>query len=245
MNLKQYALNLYAKLIEEYNANKTYPLVQIPLEFSNRLKGTGGYFQFDHFGPKKIVLNNGMMEQNGTKFVDEVLTHEVAHWFVHLEHGRNVKPHGREWKLMMHKLGAEPRRTHSFKRAEPKKGFTYIVNGNEIQVGPIRHKKIQSGIGLYRVRGGGAIKASDWVDYKQERTTELPNGFVSIRPPKKKSVRKGKTKANIVRGLINDYKALGFTKERAKANKTVLEEVTSVADLSLAMAKRYLNNLWD
>jgi predicted SprT family Zn-dependent metalloprotease len=222
------------------------PVALIPMEFSNRLNSTGGYFRYDRFGPIKIVINKRMMEANGKEFVDQVVPHEVAHWFTHLVHGSNHQAHGREWKAMMRLLGQEPKRTHSFKRAEPKKGFTYVVNGNEIQVGPIRHKKIQNGTGSYRVRGGGAIKASDWEGYKAERTTELPNGFVSIRPPvtKKKSVRKGKTKANTVRALINDYKAAGFTSERARKNKTVVEEVMAVANLSETMAKRYLKNLW-
>ena len=39
----------------------------------------------------------------------EVITHEVAHIVVHRKHGRRAKPHGPEWRALMHQAGYPPR----------------------------------------------------------------------------------------------------------------------------------------
>jgi SprT protein len=244
MNLEQYARQVFNKCVQDFQEARSMAVALIPMEFSNRLKSTGGYFRYDSFGPIKIVINKRMMEANGKEFIDQVVPHEVAHWFTHLVHGPHHKAHGREWKAMMRLLGQQPKRTHSFKRVGTKNTFTYRVAGQSVEMGVRRHNNVQRGIKSYAVRLNGvkhSIKASDWEGYKQERTTQLPNGFVSVRPP---VTKKKVTKTNITRDLIKAYKRVGLTSEQARKDQGIVSEVMRIANLSETMAKRYLKDLW-
>lgn len=62
----------------------------------------------------EIRLNPVLLQENRQAFIDEVLPHEFAHLIVHQVFGR-VRPHGKEWQMVMEKvLGVPASTTHSF-----------------------------------------------------------------------------------------------------------------------------------
>jgi len=53
-------------------------------------------------------LNNGL-DEGETALLEEVLCHELAHLAARELHGRNIRPHGPEWKSLMRDAGYEPK----------------------------------------------------------------------------------------------------------------------------------------
>ena len=103
----------------------------------------------------EIQLNSIMLYENGEKFIDEVVPHELAHLITFQNFGR-VKPHGKEWQYVMSEImKKEPKVTHNFqiKRNE----YVYICNCQEHYLSPIRHNKIRKNKTSYQCRKCGTI----------------------------------------------------------------------------------------
>ena len=69
----------------------------------------------------EIRLNPVLFQENRKAFIEEVIPHEIAHLVVYqifgLAHpeGSKVRPHGKEWQMVMEKVFTVPARTtHSF-----------------------------------------------------------------------------------------------------------------------------------
>ena len=56
-----------------------------------------------------IVRLNPRLLRRGAELLDEVLCHELAHVAAFELHGRQARPHGREWAALMRAAGFEPR----------------------------------------------------------------------------------------------------------------------------------------
>ncbi|WP_172378293.1 SprT-like domain-containing protein, partial [Gilliamella apicola] len=72
----------------------------------------------------EIQLNTTMLCENGEKFIEEVVPHELAHLITFQIYGK-VKPHGKEWQYIMSEIMKQPPKvTHNFnfKRKE----YVYI-----------------------------------------------------------------------------------------------------------------------
>lgn len=65
-----------------------------------------------------IRYNEAMLLRYGQDFLDEIVPHEVAHLVVSAVFGRQVRPHGGEWRSVMRFFGVPARRCHAFE-AEP------------------------------------------------------------------------------------------------------------------------------
>ena len=86
------------------------------------LKGkSAGQARFDYsrtFGLTNKVtsiirFNSTLMEDNPQAFIHDVAPHESAHVIANHLYGRKIKPHGREWKMIMRTvLEKEPTVTH-------------------------------------------------------------------------------------------------------------------------------------
>lgn len=76
-----------------------------------------------HYRRGGLRFNRTLLRENRQAFMDEIVPHEMAHWLVfHLEEGRRIRPHGREWQTVMRRLyGLPPNTTHRFdvSRASP------------------------------------------------------------------------------------------------------------------------------
>ena len=103
----------------------------------------------------EIQLNSIMLNENGEKFINEVVPHELAHLITFQKFGK-VKPHGQEWQYIMSEImKKEPKVTHNFniKRNE----YVYICNCQEHYLSPIRHNKIRKNKTSYQCRKCGTI----------------------------------------------------------------------------------------
>ena len=73
--------------------------------------------------------------------------HEVAHYVADMIFGlRNIRPHGREWQAIMHKLGVEPRVTGNYDLdgipVKRQRRFAYVCNCMSHQLTTVRHNRI-------------------------------------------------------------------------------------------------------
>lgn len=77
----------------------------LSLRSSSRLRRSLGTYRSDR---SEITLAAWLLD-GPSELLDEVLCHEAAHAAVHLAHGQDVRPHGREWQGLMVKVGMRPR----------------------------------------------------------------------------------------------------------------------------------------
>lgn len=101
----------------------------------------------------EIRLNATLLCENGQKFIDEVLPHELAHLLVHRYFGK-ADPHGKEWQYMMEQvLNVSASRTHHFDTASVQgKTFTYRCQCQQHMLTTRRHNRIKRGETEYRCR---------------------------------------------------------------------------------------------
>lgn len=76
------------------------------------------------------------------------IPHEVAHYVTDIIYGlKNIKPHGKEWKAVMHAFGADASVTADYDLAgiplKKRSVFTYLCDCREHQLSSIRHNKIK------------------------------------------------------------------------------------------------------
>lgn len=103
----------------------------------------------------KIQLNTTMLCENGEKFIEEVVPHELAHLITFQIYGK-VKPHGKEWQYIMSEIMKQhPKVTHNFnfKRKE----YVYLCDCQEHYLSSIRHNKIEKNKISYQCRKCGSI----------------------------------------------------------------------------------------
>jgi len=75
------------------------------------------------------------------------IPHEVAHYVTDMIYGlRNIKPHGKEWKAVMHAFDADPSVTANYDLSgiplRKQSLFTYQCDCRQHQLSAIRHNKI-------------------------------------------------------------------------------------------------------
>ncbi len=78
---------------------------QTRIEISSRLTRSLGRCYPD----KRLIRIASHLEAAPDRLLQEVLCHEMAHLAARELHGRNVRPHGPEWKALMTSAGFEPR----------------------------------------------------------------------------------------------------------------------------------------
>jgi len=82
------------------------------------------------------------------------IPHEVAHYVSDMIYGlHNIRPHGKEWKSIMHTFGADAAVTANYDLTgiplRNKTLFTYHCSCREHQLGSIRHNRIKKNRGQY------------------------------------------------------------------------------------------------
>ena len=86
--------------------------------------------------------------------LQDTVPHEVAHYVVHEMAGkRRVKPHGREWQMLMEAFGADPAVTFNLDLEgipqRRQKTHSYRCECRAHQVSTTRHKRVLAGKGRY------------------------------------------------------------------------------------------------
>jgi predicted SprT family Zn-dependent metalloprotease len=103
--------------------------------------------------------------------VNEVVPHEIAHTVCQMN-ARFGNNHNKGWVRVCKVLGGNGNRTHGMKLTPARKTtkHVYMIDGNRLELGTIRHNKIQRGATGYHVtfpqKGKYSIAACDYVGVK-------------------------------------------------------------------------------
>ena len=96
-----------------------------------------------------IRYNLELLKRGGVDFLEQTVPHEVAHVLAYHRHGRDIRPHGAEWKAIMRQLGAEPTRCHDYDvgglGARQLHYFDYHCGCMLHRLSSIRHNKVAKG----------------------------------------------------------------------------------------------------
>lgn len=133
---------------------------KISFDLKGATAGTANYHK------NVIRLNKELLAQEKyvKEMVEDTLYHELAHiitdylvdtaqiiprdsrgWVTN-----KVRPHGKEWKMIMKAMGEEPSRTHTFEVKKRKMTkITYLCNCQEHEMTPKAHEKIHTGRASY------------------------------------------------------------------------------------------------
>ena len=127
--------------------NKRMPMPAVTFTQRGKIAGTA------HLQRWEVRFNPVLLAENPDAFLNEVVPHEVAHLVVFKRFGR-VRPHGREWQVVMQEIfGVPPRTTHRMDVSSVQ-GTTYQYRC-QCQDHPLtvrRHNKVQRGETQYRCR---------------------------------------------------------------------------------------------
>lgn len=127
-------------------------------------------------GKWEVNFNPILLMENVEDFLARTVPHEMAHLIDYQLHPENHKSrvqlsyygsprrtkrdiHGPDWQSIMHVLGADPSRCHTYDttnaQVRRKDSHYYTCNGcgQTMKLGPKRHKKMQSGAAKYWMRG--------------------------------------------------------------------------------------------
>ena len=99
-------LNCLIKAESEY-PNKNFDIPVIKYDLKGVVAGQCIYIGI-------IRLNSFLLRENLEDFLENTIPHEVAHYIAVKVFGSLIKPHGKEWKMIMNLLGVFPVRCHSY-----------------------------------------------------------------------------------------------------------------------------------
>lgn len=139
------------KINKSFNMNIDYPTVTFDLKGM----AAGQAVAYRNGESSEIRINPVILSENVDDVIRQVVPHEVAHVAVRKIYGwhRNVKPHGIEWKNMMHILGvpAITRHKYNVKNAVVRntKYYVYKCVCNTYTISSVRHNKQTSGLASY------------------------------------------------------------------------------------------------
>lgn len=221
---------------------------RIPVEFSNKLTKTAGYFRFranrlsGEVTPVKIQLSNSIMALNPEEFVADTPGHEAAHYIATFLFGYVASGHGYHWKQVMRVIGQEPTRCHQMKTVDgPKrKQYRYIDSkGGEHYMSAQRHNKLQHRGATYTVRSTKAVIGKG--NYAPEGQPLRPTQVVEPKPAPVAKPTAPKQSANFskpeqIRQLIAAELAKGYTRDAIKADMTLREEWAKLVGITKARA---------
>jgi SprT protein len=138
--------NIVKKTLKK--AETTYGRSFPEIEIRNDIKGNCGG-QFCVRGTHKYLRFNPVLWSENKDTYDHTVVHEVAH-YVQKELYPMSKPHGREWKSVMTKLGAKPSRTHAMNiRSTQKRTFVYSCDCMDHDLSIIQHNKCRTKGSIY------------------------------------------------------------------------------------------------
>ena len=162
-----------AKDITARIRDRTHELLQmsIPLCASHRVPTPDPEIRFDLRGQAagqmqwcsgsrpQLRFNLDLAKLHERDFLENTVTHEVAHLITTACHGR-TRPHGAEWSTIMNFLGvSDPKRCHEYPLDETKvrrqRRWTYHCDCATHEISTTRHKRLLSGETLYHCRRCG------------------------------------------------------------------------------------------
>ena len=152
--------------------NKQFPIPVVRFDLRGR---TGGQAIIQE---NVIRVNSMLLAENFEDYIKQTIGHEVAHLIAHAVYGhgigRRIKPHGYEWKSVMHVFGLTADRCHQYDtsnaRVRNTRKFVYSCNCKVHEVGPKVSRKIAMGY-KYSCRDcKGVLKAGEQIGGSELRS---------------------------------------------------------------------------
>jgi len=118
-----------------------------PITVLFNLKGhTIGMYKYGA-GERVIRYNALVFSKYFEEYLRNTVPHEVAHYIVDMHYkARGVRPHGKEWRLMMGRFDADANRTADYDLSDiPKRNYStvaYHCDCQTHQLGVRRHNKV-------------------------------------------------------------------------------------------------------
>lgn len=143
------------RYIDESNRRLDLKLPYIPVRFDLKGKASGMFVV--RRGEKFIRYNEIIFSHYLEDSLLNTTAHEVAHYVVYELYGRRrVKPHGREWKQVMHMLGVRPEVTSRYDLSglplRQQQQFLYQCQCRLHQLTATRHNRVQAHRAIYHCR---------------------------------------------------------------------------------------------
>ncbi len=96
---------------------------------------------------REIRYNSFIFSKYFDDNVNTTIPHEVAHYISDILYGlKNIKPHGKEWKAIMHTFNADPSVTANYNLSgiplRKQSRYVYQCSCRDHQLSAIRHNKI-------------------------------------------------------------------------------------------------------
>jgi SprT protein len=117
------------------------------VEITFNLKGrVAGMYRLSRY-KREIRYNPYIFAKYFDDNFNTTIPHEVAHYITDIIYGlRNIKPHGKEWKAVMHAFEADASVTANYDLSgipvKKQKLFTYQCECRDHQLTTVRHKRI-------------------------------------------------------------------------------------------------------
>ena len=157
------AVDLQQQVIEETQsyikqATQLFEIKTAAIDITFNLKGrsAGMYRVRRHFirHKREIRYNPYIFAKYFADNFKTTIPHEVAHYVSDIIYGlNNIRPHGKEWKAIMHAFGADASVTANYDLTGiPLKNrtlFTYRCACREHQLGTVRHNRIKKNCTQY------------------------------------------------------------------------------------------------
>jgi SprT protein len=132
-----------------------------PVSVRFDLRGRAAGMYCVQHGRRSIRYNPWIFARHTADSLDQTIPHEVAHYVTDVLYGlRNIRPHGAEWKAVMHALGAVPRATGRYDLTgipvRRQRRFGYRCNCSTHELTTCRHNRVQRREAAYVCRYCGA-----------------------------------------------------------------------------------------
>ena len=116
-----------------------------------------------------IRYNPWLFAQYLTEGLDDTVPHEVAHYLVDMRYRRRCKPHGSEWREIMHFFGIEkPRATARYNLdgipVRRQRRHIYHCDCQSHEISTTRHYRILRGLNYNCLRCGSTLRLKQPLD---------------------------------------------------------------------------------
>lgn len=140
------------------------PLPRVRFDLRGRAAGQT-VFKRRGWEPALVRLNAELLVANPDDMINETVPHEIAHAAARWFYGSRIKPHGREWRAIMHAFGKQATTCHELPTRPARRMMYYpyvCACPAPNYLSAIRHKRVQHGRQRYqcarcgsRLRYGG------------------------------------------------------------------------------------------
>jgi len=132
---------------------RDFQLPHIRFDLSGRIAGMYRVCRQQH----EIRYNPYLFGKYFDDNLANTVPHEVAHYLVAELYGwRNIRPHGAQWKAIMHRLGAAPLVTCRYDLSDipqrRQRRFDYVCDCATHRLTTVRHNRVQYGQEKYLCR---------------------------------------------------------------------------------------------